>query len=165
MIIRTELPDHRAAIWQLHAAAFSTRAEADLVDQLRTEGDLVFSLVALEDDGPVGHVAFSKMQAPTRALGLAPVAVAAHRRRRGIAASLIEEGLSRSRDQGWEAVFVLGNPLYYRRFGFREDLAVPFRCRYSGPNFMALTLQANGLAYSTGDAEYARAFLSLDDRH
>jgi putative acetyltransferase len=165
MIIKTELPDHRAAIRQLLEAAFPTPAEADLVDQLRAEGDLVFSLVALEDDLPIGHIAFSKMQTPARALGLAPVSVAARCRRRGIAASLIEEGLSRSRDQGWEAVFVLGNPRYYRRFGFREDLALPFRCRYSGPNLMALALQANGLADSAGDAEYARAFLSLDDRH
>ena len=161
MIIKTELPEHCAAIWQLHAAAFPTHAEADLVDQLRADGDLVFSLVALEDDIPVGHVAFSKMQTPARALGLAPIAVSAHCRRRGIAAGLIEEGLLRSRDRGWEAVFVLGNPRYYRRFGFREELAMPFRCRYSGPNFMALALQANGPAVSTGDAEYARAFLSL----
>lgn len=163
MIIKSELPDHRAAIWQLHAAAFSTPAEADLVDQLRAEGDLVCSLVALEGDLPIGHAAFSKMQAPTGALGLAPIAVAAHCRRRGIAAGLIEEGLSMSRDQGWEAVFVLGNPHYYRRFGFREELAMPFRCRYSGPNFMALALQTHGLAVSAGDVEYARAFLSLDD--
>jgi len=161
MIIRSESPEHRAAIWRLHAAAFSSRAEADLVDQLRAAGDLVCSLVALEDDVPVGHVAFSKMQSPMRALGLAPVAIAAQCRRRGIAAGLIEEGLSRSRDQGWEAVFVLGNPRYYRRFGFREELAMSFRCRYSGPNFMALALQANDLSVSTGDAEYARAFLSL----
>ena len=165
MIIKTESSDHRTALWQLHAAAFPTHAEADLVDQLRAEGDLVLSLVAVEDDLPVGHVVFSKMQAPARALGLAPVAVAAHCRRRGIAASLIEEGLSRARDEGWKAVFVLGNPLYYRRFGFREDLALPFRSRYSGPSLMALALRPNGLAVSAGDAEYARAFLSLDDRN
>ena len=43
----------------MHAASFPTAAEARLVGALRVAGRLTVSLVAIEDDGVVGHVAFS----------------------------------------------------------------------------------------------------------
>ena len=162
MIIQTETTDHRAAIWQLHAAAFPSRAEADLVDRLRADGDLIFSLVGIEVGQPVGHVAFSKMRAPFRALGMAPVAVDSYFRRRGVAARLIEAGLSAARDEGWDAIFVLGNPDYYRRFGFRAERAAPFESPYAGPHFMALALQAKDSPMQTGAVSYAPAFSALE---
>src|ERR1700749_2624672 len=101
MEIRGETGDDAPAIRQLLAGAFPTRAEADLVDQLRADGNAVFSLIAFDDGQPVGHVLFSRMECPDGALGLAPVAVVASRRRRGIAGALIREGLSRARAGGW----------------------------------------------------------------
>jgi putative acetyltransferase len=163
MIIETETADDRAAIWRIHAAAFSSRAEADLVDRLRADGDLVLSFVGIEGGQLVGHVAFSKMQAPFRALGMAPVAVEASFRRQGIAARLIEAGLSAARGDGWEVVFVLGNPDYYGRFGFRAAAAAPFESPYAGPHFMALALQSGPLPAPNGVVSYAPAFSALDE--
>ena len=37
-------------------------------------------------------------------------------------------------------IFVLGNPSYYKRFGFSVEAAASFPCRYAGPHFMALNL-------------------------
>ena len=87
--IRREASIDIAGIWQLHATAFPTLAEANLVTMLRDEGDAILSLVAVADAQVVGHALFSKMRLPPRCLGLAPVAVQASLRRRGIADRLI----------------------------------------------------------------------------
>jgi putative acetyltransferase len=42
---------------------------------------------------------------------------------------LIEAGLTEAAAQGWEAVFVLGDPAYYGRFGFAAAPASSSWCR------------------------------------
>ena len=159
MIFRDERPSDHDLIRAIHLASFPSSDEADLVDALRRDGDMVISLVALENDRLAGHVLFSRMAEPARALGLAPVAVLPASRRRGIAAGLIEAGLERARHQGWELVFVLGDPAYYRRFGFDTGLAEGFASPYAGAHFMARALA--GVPPRSGKAEYARAFSAL----
>ena len=158
--VRLETAQDRQAIWSVVAAAFPTADEADLVDRLRDGGDVAYSLVATDDGAVVGHVLFSRMTAPFRALGLAPVATAATHRRQGIAARLIEDGLARARSDGWAAVFVLGDPAYYGRFGFEPALAAGFSSPYAGAHFMALTL-ADTLPTLSGDVAYPPAFAAL----
>jgi putative acetyltransferase len=161
MQVRREQPDDHAAIHALHAASFPTQAEANLVDRLRDAGDVAISLVAEDAGEIVGHVLFSPMSAPFRALGLGPLAVAEASRRQGIAARLIEAGLAEARNTGWDAVFVLGDPAYYRRFGFSVKLAAGFGSPYAGPHFMALALQGM-LSRHEGHVDYAPAFAALD---
>ncbi len=161
MIVETENSIHYTPIRQVLAEAFPTLAEADLVERLRHDGAMRIALVATQEGRVVGHVAFSEMRAPFRALGLAPVAVAADRRRQGIAAALISAGLEQARAEAWEAVFVLGDPAYYQRFGFRADAAAAFDSPYAGPHLMALALTGAGLPVSSGRIDYAPAFQSL----
>src|SRR5215203_4949096 len=123
MIVEPEKPAHYPAIRQLHIEAFPSPAEAGLVDQLRRDGDTTISLVAIEEGRVIGHIMFSKMRAPFKVLGLGPVSVVSDKRRQGIAAALIEQGLKRAKAEGWEAILVLGDPAYYQRFGFRADAA------------------------------------------
>jgi putative acetyltransferase len=156
MKIREELETDRRAIHDVVAAAFAEGPEADLVDDLRAECDEVISLVAEDEDGIVGHVLFSPMEAPFRALGLAPVAVVPERQGEGIGSALIRAGLDQARRAGWQAVFVLGEPGYYQRFGFDPALARGFACAYAGPYLMALPLEETLPA--TGHVEYAEAF-------
>jgi putative acetyltransferase len=92
MEIRDGALDDRRAIRHLLLASFPEPGEADLVDRLREDGDVVMSLVATEGQVLTGHVMFSKMAAPFPALGLGPVAVLPDWRRRGIAAGLIQRG-------------------------------------------------------------------------
>ena len=108
----------------------------------------------------ISHILFSPMVAPFRALGLAPVATAATHRRRGIAARLIGDGLARARRDGWEGVFVLGDPAYYGRFGFDAGLAAGFSSPYAGAHFMALALERD-LPTLEGEVAYALAFAAL----
>jgi putative acetyltransferase len=161
MIDRPESPDDHAGIGRLHGDAFPTPAEASLVERLRAEGDVVVSLVTIEAGEVVGHVLLSRMRASFRALGLGPVAVAAGWRRRGLAAGLIEAAIAQARAQGWEAIFVLGDPAYYRRFGFAVAAAQPFDSPYAGPYFMALVLAEAGLPVRSGRVDYAPAFAAV----
>ena len=160
MTIRDEAPADRAGIRALVMAAFGGRQEADLVDRLRAEGDAEIALVAVDGARIVGHVLFSPMTAPFRALGLAPVSVLPDRQGRGIGASLIRAGLERAAPGGWQGVFVLGEPAYYRRFGFDPALASGFASPYAGPYLMALAL-GGSLPATAGKVDYAPAFGTL----
>ena len=153
------------AIRRVHLAAFPTPAEADLVDRLEDEGDAMISLVAEADGQVVGHILMSRMDVQGegrswRALALAPVAVLPARQGGGIGSALIRAALERSRSEGTELVFVLGDPAYYRRFGFAAATAAPFASPYAGEHFLALALRGVELP-SHAEARYAAAFEGL----
>ena len=159
--IRSEEAGDEAAVRALTQAAFGRGDEATLVDRLRADGACVLSLVAAEDDALVGHVLFSLMEASFRALGLGPVSVAPARQRKGIGSALVRAGLEAARGADWDAVFVVGDPAYYRRFGFTPEAAAPFGCAYAGPHLMALPL-VRPLPAQAGEVAYAPAFAALD---
>jgi putative acetyltransferase len=56
-----------------------------------------------------------------RWFGLGPVSVEPAMQRRGIGRALIRDGLERLRSAGAEGCVLLGDPAYYRRFGFVSD--------------------------------------------
>ncbi|MBF9234899.1 GNAT family N-acetyltransferase [Microvirga alba] len=161
MIIEAEDSSHHIAVRLLHVEAFPSPAEADLVDQLRRDGDASISLVAIAEGRVVGHVMFSRMKAAFRALGLAPVAVAVDKRMQGVAAALIEEGIKRAKADGCEGIFVLGDPDYYRRFGFSAGAAAAFESPFAGPHLMLLPLGDMSVPSNAGQIEYAPAFSTL----
>jgi len=131
--IRTETPADIAGIRLVEAEAFPTRAEADLVDRLREDGSAVLSLIAVLDRQVIGHAMFPRMQEPRGSLGLGPVAVLSAHRRRGVAAGLIREGLSRAKADAWVAIlFSATRPTMAASVSapsWRPDLARPTRGR------------------------------------
>jgi putative acetyltransferase len=161
MDFRDESSGDHKAIRHLLLASFPGPGEADLVERLRGDGDAVISLVAIEGRVLTGHVMFSRMAAPFRALGLGPVSVLPDWRRRGNAATLIQEGIKRATKDGWAGVFVLGDPHYYQRFGFKCEHAESFESPYSGPHLMALPLNDEWLPIRFGRLDYAPAFSAL----
>ena len=164
--IRPETGADVAAIRSVNLAAFPTGAEADLVTRLHEDFDSEISLVALDEKAVVGHIMMSRMQVEgdgrsLRALGMGPVAVLPARQGEAIGGALIREALRRAEAAGEELVFVLGEPDYYRRFGFSAEAAAPFASPYAGPYFMARTF---GVALrATGRADYAPAFAKLGE--
>ena len=137
LTIRTEEPRDATIIRALHRLAFEEDAPGLIVDKLRASGHSVISIVAEQAGQITGHVMFSRIEAPMRALALAPVGVIPLFQGRGIGSALIREGLDRARKEGWQAVFVLGNASYYGRFGFSAAAAQGYTSPYSGPHFMA----------------------------
>lgn len=160
MIIRYEEPADVCEIRKIVEAAFPTPAEARLVEQLRSDGDAVISMVAVESGIVVGHVMLSKMDAPFRALGLGPLAVAPDRERKGIGGSLVRSALKEAEKEGWQGIFVLGDPDLYQKFGFDPALASGFTSPYAGPHLMALSFD-RPLPVATGKIDYAPAFAAL----
>lgn len=161
MTFREETAEDHPVIGELLTAAFQRSGEAELVEALRRDGDLVLGCVAVIDGLIVGYSALSRMSAPFPALGLGPVAVAAPHRRKGVASALLRWSLTSVRNDRWRAMFVLGDGAFYRRFGFRPELAAGFGSPYAGPHFMALALDG-ALPAEVGRVDYAPAFSRLD---
>ncbi|MFE3836486.1 GNAT family N-acetyltransferase [Pseudogemmobacter sonorensis] len=124
MLIRDETAKDVPAIRKvvgdaLRLLAQSTGTEADIVDRLRADGALILSLVAQDRGEVIGYLAAS----PARIGGqdgwglIGPLAVDPARHRQGIGTALMEGALSRLRARCRGAALV-GDPGYYRRFGF-----------------------------------------------
>ena len=78
-----------------------------------------------------------------------------------IGSRLIRDSLERLGNQGEELVFLVGEPAYYRRFGFAAETAAQFASPYAGPYFMALALGDIDIP-AAGRADYAPAFAGLE---
>jgi putative acetyltransferase len=157
VIVRPEQVGDIEAIDAVVIRAFGREDEARLVAQLRRDGDATISLVAVVGDAVIGHVLLSPMAAPFPALGLAPVSVAPKHQKQSVGAALVNAAIAQARQGGWSAIFVLGDPAYYNRFGFRADLAAGFLSPYAGPHFMVLPL-TDALPVVSGKVSYAAAF-------
>lgn len=95
--IRIETAGDIAAVFDVNAAAFPTRAEGRLVDVLRESAKEHVSLVALESQEIVGHIMFTpvtlELYDELRLMGLAPMAVSPAAQRAGIGTELVRAGL------------------------------------------------------------------------
>lgn len=133
--LRREQRGDEAAIHALTVSAFkpmsfSDGMEAPIIDDLRRDGDLTLSIVALVADDLVGHFAFSPVtidEKPGHWFGLGPVSVRPDLQGVGIGAALIEAGLSILRARGASGCVLTGDPQYYRRFGFRSVGRLTYR--------------------------------------
>ncbi|MFD1794704.1 N-acetyltransferase [Paracoccus aurantiacus] len=132
MNLRPETAADISAISVLTTAAFLTAehsdgTEAAIVDNLRAADALLLSLVAVEGESIVGHIAFSPVTIAGEDrgwVGLGPVSVAPDRQGKGVGSALIREGLARMHDDGRKGCVVLGDPAYYVRFGFAANTSL-----------------------------------------
>jgi len=159
--IREEAPGDVAAVRRVQRLAFESEDEPRIVDDLRSAGGLLLSLVAVQDGVVVGHIAFSVVRldiasGAADAVGLGPVAVLPERQRRGIGAGLVEEGLTRLRNAGHGVCFVLGHASYYPRFGFAPAHQRGYRWEQDAPPeaFMLLELERGALPAGPGVVRY-----------
>ncbi|RDV04484.1 GNAT family N-acetyltransferase [Undibacter mobilis] len=163
--IRHERADDAVAIRRVLDDAFGGPAEGNLVERLRVGGDLVLALVAYENEAIIGYVAWPRLWIATprdqyKAIALAPLAVAPAMQRRGIGSALTREGLAQLRASGESIVFVLGDPIYYGRFGFSVEAAGAYESMYAGTHLMALRL--TDTAPDGGRLSYPAAFDEID---
>jgi putative acetyltransferase len=129
MLIRDERTGDKDEIEEIIRCAFANQTHSDpseqqIVNSLRDCGALTLSLVAEGDGKLAAHLAFSPVRidgALQGWYGLAPVAVRPELQRQGIGLALINAGLDRLRKLGANGCVLVGEPEYYRRFGFRAD--------------------------------------------
>lgn len=163
-LIRPERPDDSAAIRAVNHAAFDQLDEAALVDRIRFT-DRYIGWVAVLDDAVVGHIAFSAMtlspaQPELTLFGLAPMAVRPDHQREGIGSALVRAGLNACQEAGADAVFVLGHPEYYPRFGFTPAADLGLASQFDVPRevFMVFETRPGALDGVSGVARYHPAF-------
>lgn len=164
MRIRREEAQDIPQVRAVNVAAFGSATEAGIVEVLRSDANDVVSLVAEEDGEIGGHIMFSPVRvvgAPDlHAMALAPMAVIPHRQRTGIGSKLVRAGLEECRRSGVAAVFVVGHPSYYPRFGFAPASKFAFTCEFDVPDeaFMAAELIPEALAGHSGTVQFHEAF-------
>lgn len=125
MDIRDTAEDDLPQVLQVHRAAFGGETEANLVQAMLADRSAqpLLSLLAVEGERALGHVLFSRVRitgpgGDTTATILAPLAVVPESQGKGVGSRLVEAGLARLAASGIALVLVLGDPAYYRRFGF-----------------------------------------------
>ncbi len=150
------------AISKLVTDAFGRPDEVQLVVTLRENDDTAIELVAELGGAIVGHVLLSKLVAPDECLALAPLSVSPRHQCQGIGGALIKAAIARARNDDWSAVFVLGEPTYYSRFGFDTAIAARFESEYPAEYFMALELWDGALKQIREPVIYAPPFSALD---
>jgi putative acetyltransferase len=163
--VRLEQHADASPVRAVLARAFGGSAEADLVDRLRANGELVLALVAERANvGIEGYVAFPRLWVETASLrlaavALAPLAVVPDIQGLGAGSTLVRRGIALLEQRGEQLVFVLGDPAYYARFGFDAAAAARFNSPYDGPHFMVLRLTP--AAPRQGSVRYPFAFAEL----
>lgn len=135
--IRAETDRDHRLVESLLCDAFGGEAEARLLQRLRGGDDLIVSLVADAAGEIVGHVALTRAMVEdsgrsTDIAWLAPLAVAPARQRQGIGACLVYSGMDVCLGLGLTHAVVVGDPDYYRRFGFSAREAAGLVSRYKG---------------------------------
>jgi putative acetyltransferase len=162
--IREETPADVEAIREVNIQAFRRKAESRLVDLLRAHNHSLISLVAVCGDEIAGHVMFSPIAVEKsfegfRSAGLGPLAVRREFQNNGIGSKLVKSGIEECRRRGYDAIFVLGNPDFWRRFGFAQasnyGLTSEYNAEYS---FLVLELKAGTLAKTNGLVRYSTEF-------
>jgi len=126
--IRLSRPEDLPAIERLYPDAFPDEDLLPLIRHLLAEEEDILSLVAEAGDDLTGHILFtlcSVSGSDDRTALLAPLAVDPDWQRQGIGTALIREGLTRLEAAGINQVYVLGDPAYYARSGFRPERSVP----------------------------------------
>ena len=173
MLIRREQADDVGAVREVVRAAFARPevagqlpVEAALLDELRAdEGWLpALSLVAVEpvDEQVIGHVVCTRGSVGGSAvLGLGPLAVRPDRQGRGEGQALMHAVLGAADALGEPLVALLGEPGYYRRFGFRPaaQYGITAPDRQWGDYFQVRTLSA--YRPTPGTFTYAAPFTRL----
>ncbi len=122
--IRESRPGDATGIEQLYVDAFPDEDLLPLVRELLDFGQSVVSLVGIRENVIVGHVSFTFCHVEggkDKVALLAPLAVAPTLHKQGIGSALVQTGFKHLGNSNIGYVFVLGDPAYYSRFGFRAE--------------------------------------------
>lgn len=146
--VRPETTADHDAVASLLQCAFNSTTELTLVNQLRQQSPQHIALVAEQHGNVVGYIMFTpatvQLNTALNIMALAPMAVSNVLQHQGIGSSLVRAGLELCRQQGVQAVVVLGHPAYYPRFGFVPASRFNLKCIWQAPDeaFMLLPLTA-----------------------
>lgn len=132
LIVRQITEADYSTVYDLIQTAFETAEHRDGDEQdfavgLRNGENYIpeLDLVAELDGKPVGHIMLTKTDVTKpdgdkyETLLVAPLSVLLECRNRGVGAALMAEGLRIAATMGYGAAFLIGDPNYYQRFGYK----------------------------------------------
>ncbi|MCW3840285.1 N-acetyltransferase [Micromonospora yasonensis] len=158
--LRPEDPADEGPVARVLAAAFArpdvaTPPEVALVEELRHSDAWIPELAMVAEYGGevVGYALLTRVRVCTDpgsypALALGPVAVAPNRQRIGHGTAVVQAALDAATELEERLVVVLGDPAFYRRFGFGRADRMGLTSPWSG---LGEPWQALVLPPSTGD--------------
>jgi putative acetyltransferase len=166
LIIRNEVASDIEPISDVTKAAFenhpySNNTEQFIINALRAANALTVSLVAEIDGKLVGHIAFSPVTFSDKSenwYGLGPVSVMPDYQKQGIGTKLVNEGIGLLKDLGAQGCVLVGDPNFYKRFGFKSHDGL----KHEGvpqENFLALSF-CNKIP--AGIVEFHQAFSATE---
>lgn len=133
--IRLEKTSDIQGIHNITMAAFLNAPHTDhteqfIVDALRNAGTLTISIIAEDSTKIIGHVALSLItisDGSTHWYGLGPLSVLPIEQNKGIGSQLMQAAIKELKRLNANGCVLLGDPNYYRRFGFEaiESLVLP----------------------------------------
>ena len=115
----------REAFWNIHIPGAS---EHLLIHNLRKTKEFIRNLdfVAISDQKTVGNIVYAEAKIMNgdkeyTVLTFGPVSVLPEYQNKGIGTKLINHTIQLSKEMGYKAIIIYGDPEYYKRFGFRES--------------------------------------------
>lgn len=161
--IRKEKPGDIQQINDVIIAAFldaphTNHTEQFIVKSLRDSGALTVSLVAEDTGTIVGHLALSPVTISDGSngwYGLGPVSVIPDEQGKGTGSRLMRAAIAALKNISAGGCVLLGNPHYYRRFGFEPIDGLTFP-DVPPEYFQGLLLQGS---YPKGTVTYHESFL------
>jgi predicted N-acetyltransferase YhbS len=154
-------------IRKVNHLAFGHQDEGVMVEKLRDNPNFIseLSLVAILDSEVVGHILLFPIEIKNgssmcNSLFLGPLAVHPDFKNKGIGSKLVEIGLKKAKDLGYDSVIAVGNPDYYSKLGFKRASNWNIAQQLDIPDeaFMAFELKSNGLKDCKGIIKYPKEY-------
>lgn len=162
MIIRKANKTDFTQIYDLVQTAFQTAEisdgnEQNFVNELRARPTYLPELefVAEENGKLIGHIMLSEQNVDfnLKAVMVSPLCVDINYRNNKIGSELMNYALTKAVEFGYDVAFLMGNPAYYKRFGFRQINSWQLKNTSGVPDefVLAKELVANCLADVVGE--------------
>jgi putative acetyltransferase len=138
-------------------APHTDHTEQYIVRELRNSDALSISLIAENQGQIVGHVAISAVTISDGTkgwFGLGPISVSPNIQRSGVGTELMLSVLEALKNSGASGCVLLGDPVYYGRFGFKPESCIVYP---DVPPEYFQAIQFSGLLPS-GTVTYHEAF-------
>jgi len=122
MKIRKLTPDNHAKVTALLRQSFNgSKYEVQLIENLHKNGKDLHEWVCIHINKVIAYIAFSKAFDGERVCGLhlAPLAVAPQNQNQGVGSEILRFSLRQDVIKK-STIFVLGDPNYYKKFGFEH---------------------------------------------
>lgn len=170
ILIRKEEEKDYKNIYEVNKLAFGQENESKLVEKIRKSNNFIpeLSLVAEINSKLVGHILFSKIKiigsSIFETIALAPMAVIPEFQRQGVGSELINRGMEKVKELGFNSIIVLGHKDYYPKFGFKRASKWNIKCSFEVLDevFMAIELTDGALEGKAGTVKYPDEFIDVE---